>query len=94
MRIIETANKAKISHVIINTITKANVGYSDKTHAGEELIVERIIWGDDNVSLVEYEDVENPEVVDETTIYGGDVRVDNRAMIESNGQSYVKPQTT
>tara|TARA_R100001244_G_scaffold3654_1_gene4907 strand:- start:159 stop:431 length:273 start_codon:yes stop_codon:yes gene_type:complete len=88
MRIIETANKAKISHVIINKITKANVGYSDKADAEEELIVERIIWGDDNVSLVEYEDVDNPEVVDETTIYGGNVRVNNKEMIRTNGQAY------
>ena len=81
MRIIETANKAKISHVIINKITKANVGYSDKAHAEEELIVDKIVWGDNAISLVEFEDLKNTEVIDETDYHGGESKAKNTEKI-------------
>jgi len=77
--------KGKVSHVVVNKTTGINTGYHLESEAKEEVIIDRIIFGNDNISLVEIEDIENPLIVDERDFCKGDVRVDNTKMIESNG---------
>lgn len=87
MRIIEDL-KGKISHVLVNSVSGVNTGYSDKESADYEVINDRIIYGNENVKLIEYEDIKNPNVVNELDYHGGDLRVDNKKMIETNGGYY------
>mgnify|MGYP003655860842 FL=1 len=84
MRVIEDL-KGEVSHVVINKTTGINTGYHLEEQAKEEVIIDRIIFGNDNIDLVEIEDIRFPEVIDETDYHGGNVRVDNTKMIESNG---------
>jgi hypothetical protein len=85
MEIIEDL-KGDVTHVIINKITGVNTGYHLKEQAKEEVIIDRIIFGNDNIDLVEIEDLETPLIVDERDYHGGNVRVDNTKMIETNGR--------
>ena len=87
MRVIEDL-KGEVSHVVINKTTGINTGYHLEEQAKEEVIIDRIIFGNDNIDLVEIEDIRFPEVIDETDYHGGNVRVDNTKMIESNGGNY------
>ena len=89
MKVIDVL-KGDISHVTVNLVTKRNIGYSDKETAEYEITFDKIIWGDSAVSLVEFEDIRFPEVVSETDICGGYLKVDNREMIRTNGQAYKK----
>ena len=86
--------KGKISHVVLNKLSGINIGYHLEEDARYEVIIDKIIFGENNIELKEIEDIENPLIIDERDYQGGDVRVDNREMIRTNGQSYVKPQTT
>tara|TARA_R110000737_G_C14490685_1_gene470170 strand:- start:393 stop:686 length:294 start_codon:yes stop_codon:yes gene_type:complete len=86
--------KGTVSHVVLNKLTGINIGYHLEEQAKEEVLIDKIIFGENNIELVEIEDIENPLIIDERDYQGGDLKVDNRAMISSNGQSYVKPQTT
>ena len=87
MEIIEDL-KGDVTHVIINKITGVNTGYHLKEQAKEEVIIDRIIFGNDNIQLIEIEDIEKPLIIDETEKHGGEVRVDNTKMIETNGGYY------
>ena len=87
MRVIEDL-KGEVSHVVINKTTGINTGYHLEEQAKEEVIIDRIIFGNDNIDLVEIEDIRFPEVIDETDYHGGNVRVDNNKMIETNGGYY------
>ena len=80
--------KGTVSHVVINKTTHVNTGYHLEEDARYEVIRDRVIFGEDNVDLVEIEDIENPLIIDETDYHGGDVRVDNTKMIETNGRYY------
>jgi hypothetical protein len=87
MEIIEDL-KGEVTQVIINKITGVNTGYHLKEQAKEEIIIDRIIFGNDNIQLIEIEDIENPLIIDETEKHGGEVRVNNIKMIETNGGYY------
>ena len=87
MRVIEDL-KGEVSHVVINKTTGINTGYHLEEQAKEEVIIDRIIFGNDNIDLVEIEDIRFPQVINETDYHGGDVRVDNTKMIETNGGYY------
>jgi len=78
--------KGKVYHVIINKLTGINTGYHLEAEAKEEFKIDRIIFGSDNISLVEIENIINPLIVDERDYHGGNVRVDNTKMIETNGR--------
>lgn len=82
MRVIEDL-KGKVSHVVINKLTGINTGYHLESEAKEEFKIDKLIWGNDNVKLIE---VNNPSTVDERDFCKGDVRVNNTKMIESNGR--------
>ena len=85
MKVIEDL-KGKVSHVVVNKLTGINTGYHLEEDAKEEVIIDRIIFGNDNIELKEIEDLENPLIVDERDFCKGDVRVDNTKMIETNGR--------
>jgi len=87
MKVIEDL-KGKISHVVINKLTGINTGYHLESEAKQEVVIDCIIFGNDNIDLVEIEDIENPLIIDERDYQGGDVRVDNTKMIETNGGYY------
>ena len=87
MRVIEDL-KGTVSHVVINKTTGVNTGYHLESEAKQEVVIDRIIFGNDNIDLVEIEDIENPLIIDERDYQGGDVRVDNTKMIETNGGYY------
>lgn len=80
--------KGDVTQVIINKITGVNTGYHLKEQAKEEVIIDRIIFGNDNIQLIEIEDIEKPLIIDETEKHGGEVRVNNTKMIETNGGYY------
>ena len=65
MEIIEDL-KGDVTQVIINKITGVNTGYHLKEQAKEEVIIDRIIFGNDNIQLIEIEDIEKPLIIDET----------------------------
>ena len=92
IEVIETPNRDKINFVVLNKASNnRNIGYTSLETAKEEIIVEAILWGKENVYLVDFELIKKHSVViDETTNGGGDVRVDNTQMILTNGQCYQK----
>jgi len=80
--------KGKVSHVVVNKLTGINTGYHLEEEAKEEVVIDRIIFGNENIELKEIEDLESPLIIDERDYQGGNVRVDNTKMIESNGGYY------
>jgi hypothetical protein len=95
IEVIETPNRDKINFVVLNkAVRNRNLGYTNLETAKEEIIIEAILWGKENVYLVDFELIKNHSVViDETTKGGGDVRVDNSEMIRTNGQCYQIPSS-
>ena len=77
-------------YIINSTKGAKNTSYNNKEEFDESVIVDSIIWGKENIKSGKTEDLEFFKLVNELDVMGGDVRVDNRAMIESNGQSYIK----
>ena len=92
IEVIETQNGDPINFVVLNKVVRnRNIGYTSLETAKEEEVIEKILWGKENVYLVDFDIMKHQSVViDETTKGGGDVRVDNSEMIRTNGQSYRK----
>ena len=82
MRVIEDL-KGKVDHVIINKLTGINTGYHLEEEANNEFKIDKLIWGNDNVELILVNDI---GTVNELDYQGGDVRVNNTKMIETNGR--------
>ena len=84
--ILETIDGKKATHIVVNKLEHCySTSYSSEERAEEEAIAEGVIYGAENVEVIKYT---NQQLIDETTVMGGDVKVDNTKMIESNGAYY------
>ena len=78
IEIIETTTKETPTHCVLNNAQPRNhKGYTTELEAEEEAIVEAIYWGKENVSVIEFKNLENPVLIDETVNGGGDSKANN-----------------
>jgi len=70
MKVIEDL-KGKVNFVVINKVSGVNTGYHLEEEAEEEVIIDRIIFGAENIKLVKAGAI---QVIDELDYHGGDVK--------------------
>jgi len=82
IEIIETTTKEKPTHVVLNKkILRNNKGYTTLEEAKEEAVIEAVLWGSENVELVDINDLTCFVIVDETVKGGGESKANNKGKI-------------
>lgn len=77
--LLEPMDGKKPTYYIINNYSPAtfNTTYSDNDDFDEAVIIDKILYGKDNIKSGEIEDLKNYQLVNELDVCGGESKADN-----------------